>query len=146
MSANKPDPSSKYRDVHAVSLPSLATQKRKRVKRKANAEQRDVFRGIELEADSGGRPSYMPYEKLYFPRITRESKADPQAELQNLFTVGQLHHEGECGPSGPHVAAVREYEVSNVLNALYEAVKHGLRRSKSMSNAEEISPGSEKKR
>ena len=113
MASNNKDSSAKYRDVHAVSLPTLVQQKQRATKN-VSKEEKEIFRAIPLEADSGGRPSYMPYGKLYFPRINRESKNDPYTELQAMFTVAQLDHENEHGPSGPAVNAVREYEVRQI--------------------------------
>ncbi len=94
----------------AVRLPTLQAVKTKR-KPLIDDSSRNVFSTVPLEADSGGRPSYMPYDKLHFPRITRDAGGNGAAEAQALWMVGMLHHEDDHGPSGSDVKKVRQYEV-----------------------------------
>lgn len=94
-------------------LPKLVPVKRHKRPPRVDAFTKDVLTKVELEADSGGRPSYMPYDKLHFPRITRDAGTDGAAEVRTMWMVGFLDHEDDTGPSGPEVAAVREYEVSS---------------------------------
>lgn len=94
-----------------VKLPRLQVVKPTR-RAELDDSSRNVFSTIPLEADSGGRPSYMPYDKLHFPTITRDVGANGAAEAQALWMVGMLHHEDDHGPSGSDVKKVREYEVS----------------------------------
>lgn len=69
-----------------------------------------LFHTVELSTEDK-RPSYMPYERISFPRVARESSADPVAELGTMWMVGFLDHEKVEGPQGPSAAAVRQYEV-----------------------------------
>ena len=100
------------RPGHPVKLPVLLPVKKKASKA-VDAFSKDVLRAVPLEADSGGRPDYMPYDKLLFPRITRDAGTDGAAEVRTMWMVGFLHHEDDTGPTGPEVKAVREYEVGN---------------------------------
>ena len=94
---------------YPVKLPVLLPAKQRR---KGGGEHvKDVLRSVHLEADSGGRPSYMPYDKMRFPRVTRDAGGDGAAELDSMWMVGFLDHEDDTGPTGPEVKAVREYEV-----------------------------------
>jgi hypothetical protein len=109
-SPNRPDGRPTRRNASSRKLPVL--QEVKKATQRAQTGLEGVFSQIHLEADSGGRPSYMPYNALHFPALTREAGNNGASEAMNMWTVGLLHNEDDTGPTGPEVKAVREYEVS----------------------------------
>lgn len=73
-----------------------------------------MFQSIEL-ATADQRPDYMPYERVAFPRVTREAQTNPVAEMDAMWMVGFLDHEEKHGPSGPSAQTMKDYEVSLTL-------------------------------
>jgi len=53
----------------------------------------------------------MPFERVAFPRVTREAQTNPVAEMDAMWMVGFLDHEEKHGPSGSSAQTMKDYEV-----------------------------------